>query len=146
VVVSIPLGRWQELPAEPLAGKVVVDTCNYYPQRDGRIDDLDAGRLTSSELVARHLDHARLVKAFNTIYWERLRDRGRPPGDAGRLAIPLAGDDPEAKRLVAGLIDQLGFDPVDTGDLAGGGRRQQPGSPIYNQPLTRAQVEQRLAG
>jgi predicted dinucleotide-binding enzyme len=146
VVVSIPLGRWQELPAEPLAGKVVVDTCNYYPQRDGRIDDLDAGRLTSSELVASHLDHARLVKAFNTIYWERLRDQGRPPGAPGRLAIPLAGDDPEAKRLVAGLIDQLGFDPVDTGDLAGGGRRQQPGSPIYNQPLTRAQVEQRLAG
>jgi len=145
VVVSIPFGRHDELPAERLSGKVVVDTTNYYSQRDGSFAELDADQTTSSELLAGRLPDARLVKAFNTIYWERLRDRGRPqPFDGDRLAIPLAGDDAEAKRVVAGLIDEIGFDPVDTGTLAQGGRRQQPGSPIYNVPLTGDELRQRL--
>ncbi len=144
VVVSIPFGRYTQLPAERLAGKVVVDTNNYYPQRDGHIAELDEGRTSSSELLARHLPGARVVKAFNTMYWERLRDQGRPAGGGERLAIPVAGDDAEAKRVVAGLIDGIGFDPVDTGGLADGGRRQQPGSPVYNAPLTGEQLRQRL--
>ena len=142
VVVSIPLGRYRDVPAGPLAGKIVVDTNNYYPQRDGAIAELDGGGTTSSELLAARWPGARVVKAFNTIYWERLRDLGRP-GAGDRLG--MAGDDAEAKRVVAGLIDELGFDPVDNGGLAEGGRRQQPGSPVYNVPLTGDELRRRLS-
>jgi 8-hydroxy-5-deazaflavin:NADPH oxidoreductase len=145
VVVSVPLGRYRDVPAGPLAGKIVVDTNNYYPQRDGAIAELDGGGTTSSELLAARWPGARVVKAFNTIYWERLRDQGRPGAGADRLGIPLAGDDAEAKRVVAGLIDELGFDPVDNGGLAEGGRRQQPGSPVYNVPLTGDELRRRLS-
>ena len=144
VVVSIPLGRYRDVPAGPLAGKIVVDTNNYYPQRDGAVAELDGGGTTSSELLAARWPGARVVKAFNTIYWERLRDLGRP-GAGDRLGIPLAGDDAEAKRVVAGLIDELGFDPVDNGGLAEGGRRQQPGSPVYNVPLTGDELRRHLS-
>jgi predicted dinucleotide-binding enzyme len=135
VIVAIPFGAYRDLPADALAGRIVVDAGNYYPGRDGHIEALDAGTTTSSELVAGHLPGARVVKAFNTIHYARLRDEGRPRGAPDRLAIPLAGDDPEAKALVARLIDEMGFEPVDTGSLAEGGRRQQPGSPIYGRPL-----------
>lgn len=134
VLVAIPLGRISELPAAELSGKTVIDANNYYPERDGQIPELDAGTLGSSEMLARALPGARVVKAFNTIYYERLEHEGRPPGTAERLAIPLAGDDIEAKEIVAALIDDMGFDPVDAGTLADG-RRQQPGTPVYNNPV-----------
>lgn len=144
VLVAIPFGRYRELPAAPLAGTIVIDAMNYYPSRDGAIPALDDGTATSSALVRDHLRGARMAKAFNTIWSERLRTAGRPAGDPRRLAIPLAGDDAEAKQVVAGLIDQIGFDPVDTGGLDEGGRRQQPGTPVYNQPLTAAQAREVL--
>ena len=81
-----------------------------------------------------------MVKAFNTLYYERLRNGARPADSPDRLAVPLAGDDAQAKVTVAGLIDEIGFDPLDTGPLAAGGRYQQPGSPIYNRALTRAEA------
>jgi predicted dinucleotide-binding enzyme len=131
VAVAIPFGRYRELPADAFAGKIVVDANNYYPQRDGAIADLDADRATSSELLAAHLPGARVVKAFNTIYAGHLRERGRPDApESERLAIPLAGDDADAKRVVAGLIREIGFAPVDAGTLADS-RRQQPGTPVY---------------
>ncbi len=141
VIVAIPLARVDALPADAVReGAVVVDANNYYPDRDGRIADLDEERTTSSELLAARLPSARVVKAFNTMFWERLRDEGRPDAPADeRLAIPVAGDDAEAKRRVAGLIDDLGFTAVDHGDLAAG-RRQQPGTPVYNRPLTPAEA------
>jgi predicted dinucleotide-binding enzyme len=142
VLVAIPYKAYPILPVAPLAGKVVIDAMNYYPQRDGHIDFED---LTSSELVARHLPQSRLVKAFNTMYFQTLASKGRPDAPTyERLALFLAGDDPEAKKIVAGLIDEIGFAPVDTGSLREGGRRQQPGSPIYNQPLTPPQARQLL--
>ena len=145
VVVAIPLGSHTELPADALAGRVVIDAMNYYQGRDGRIDELEGdGVIGSSELLARHLPGARVVKAFNTIHWQRLRDEGRPEGAAGRLAVPIAGDDAAAKEIVAGLIDRIGFDPVDAGSLADG-RRQQPGTPVYNQPLSADGVREALA-
>jgi hypothetical protein len=113
---------------------------NYYPQRDGRID---FGGLTSSELVARHLPEGRLVKAFNTMYFETLATEGRPsapPED--RLVLFVAGDDPEAKGVVVRLIHELGFAPLDTGSLRDGGRRQEPGSPIYNHPMKLAEARE----
>jgi predicted dinucleotide-binding enzyme len=144
VVVSIPFGRYREVPAQPLARKIVIDTMNYYPQRDGHFPELDSGRTTSSELLQAHLPQARVVKAFNAIRWDQLRDRGRPPGASDRVAIPISGDDPAAKQTVAALIDQIGFDAVDAGNLAGGGRRHQPGTPVYVVTLTAAELRERL--
>jgi predicted dinucleotide-binding enzyme len=142
VLVAIPLRAYSDLPAEPFAGKVVIDANNYYPQRDGQIAELDSGETTSSELLARHLSGARIVKAFNTMNFRPLGSEGRADAPrAERLAIYLAGDDEHAKQIVAGLIEEIGFAPVDTGDLHEGGARQQPGAPIYNNPMTAAEAE-----
>jgi hypothetical protein len=145
VVVSVPFGRNRELPTEGLAGKVVIDTNNYYPQRDGHFEELDTDRTTSSELLQAHLPGARVVKAFNAILWSRLRDDGRPAGDSERVGIPISGDDEDAKRTVAELIDQIGFDAVDAGTLAEGGRKHQPGSPAYTEGLHTGELRARLA-
>lgn len=134
VVVAIPYGRYRELPTDALRDKVVIDACNYYPERDGRDSDLDSGRTTSSEKIKQHID-ANLVKAFNAIYWNVLRDGSRPRGDPERLAIPLSGSDAEARAVVAGLIRDIGFDPVDAGNLGQGGRKHQPGTVVYTAEL-----------
>lgn len=146
VVVSVPFGRYRELPTEGFAGKVVVDTNNYYPGRDGHFEDLDADRTTSSELLQAHLTGSRVVKAFNAIRWRSLRDLRRPPGDRERVGIPISGDDEEAKRVVAELIDQIGFDAVDAGSLAEGGRKHQPGAEVYAADLPGGELRRRLSG
>ncbi len=137
VFISIPLGKYQQLPTNGFDGKIVIDSNNYYPDRDGRIADLDNGSTTSSELLAAHLPGARVVKGFNTIWFEHLRTQGNidlPLSE--RRAIFIAGDDTEAKEIVAGLIEDIGFAAVDTGFLSEGGRSQQPDSLIYNKELT----------
>ena len=141
VLVAIPFWRYGSLPAGPLSGKIVVDAMNYYEGRDGRID---FGDLTSSEMVARRLPDARLVKAFNTMYYETLRTEGNRSG-GDRLVLFVAGDDEEAKAVVSRLIEEIGFEPVDTGSLRDGGRKQQPGSPIYNNPMPAERVRETLA-
>jgi 8-hydroxy-5-deazaflavin:NADPH oxidoreductase len=145
VVVAIPLGQYQTVPAKQLAGKIVVDAMNYYPNRDGEMRELDG--LTSSELLARHLPGARVVKAFNTMLAPVLATAGQPgtPLD-DRLALLLAGDDSAAKAVVSQLIEDIGFTPFDTGSLRDGGRRQQPGTPAYTQRLTAKEVRQALSG
>lgn len=140
VLVAIPFGRYRELPAAELKGRIVVDAMNYYPGRDGEID---FGGRTSSELVAEALPGARLVKAFNTMNSGNLGLEATEDVER-RLAIFLAGDDAEAKAAVAELIREIGFAPYDTGSLAEGGRLQQPGSPIYNVPLTESQAAEKL--
>jgi 8-hydroxy-5-deazaflavin:NADPH oxidoreductase len=131
VAVAIPPRAILDLPPAPLAGRIVVDANNYYPQPDARIPQLDADQTTSSELLASLLPGATVVKAFNTIHFRRLLDDSHPELPATeRLAIPVAGDDPNAKATVMGLIHQLGFTGVDAGTLADS-RRQQPGSPLY---------------
>jgi len=145
VIVSIPFGRYAQLPAAPLAGKVVVDSNNYYPSRDGRWPALDADETTSSELLAAHLPGARVVKAFNTVYWEHLRDHARPAGAADRLALPIVGDDADAKATVGALIDEVGYDAVDMGAL-GEGRRQQPDAELYGAELTTEELRGHLDG
>lgn len=134
VVVSIPLKNYRQVPSEPLRGTVVVDTNNYYPQRDGQMADLDDESSTSAELLQAHLPGARVVKAFNHITAAHLGSHGRPPGTAGRRALAIAGDDAEAKRTVADLVDSFGFDVVDAGPLAEGWRYQ-PGTPAYGAEL-----------
>lgn len=144
VVVSVPFGRYRELPTEGTAGKVLVDTCNYYPGRDGHFPELDTDQTTSSELIAAHFPGARVVKAFNAMYWNHLRDRGRPLGDPERLGIPISGDDPAAKDTVTTLVDQIGFDAVDAGSLAEGGRKHQPGTSVYTVDLPTNELYARL--
>jgi hypothetical protein len=143
VVVSVPFGRYQEVPAEPLAGKVVIDTNNYYPARDGQWPRLDADETTSSELLADHLADSRIVKAFNSIYFEHLRDEGTPAGNAKRRALPIAGDDPAAKATVAALLDEIGFDAVDAGPLVAG-RLFQPDTPPYGARQNAAELRDAL--
>jgi predicted dinucleotide-binding enzyme len=134
VFLAIPVAAMYDLPAAGLDGKIVVDATNYYPQRDGQIPELDDGSIGSSELLARDLPGSRVVKAMNTMSYVRLAGEAKPAGAAGRLAIPLAGDDPGAKEIVSGLINDMGFDPVDAGTLADG-RNQQPGTAVYDRPL-----------
>jgi predicted dinucleotide-binding enzyme len=146
VVVAIPVKAVEDLPPDPFAGKIVVDANNYYPGRDGQYESLDTDATTSTEMLAAHLPGARVVKAFNTMNYRLLDSGGRTDAPADeRLAIFLAGDDAEAKAVVAGLIEELGFARVDTGGLADGGRRQQPGTPVYGADLTAAQARDALA-
>jgi 8-hydroxy-5-deazaflavin:NADPH oxidoreductase len=133
VVATITLGAYRHLPVDALAGKTVIDTMNYYPDRDGRFADLDAGTVTSSALVQRHLAGSRVVKAFNNIDFRRLYTRARPAGAPDRSALPIAGDDPAAKAETARLLDVLGYDTVDIGTL-GDSWRSEPGTPVYVQP------------
>jgi 8-hydroxy-5-deazaflavin:NADPH oxidoreductase len=118
VVVTIPLKNISDVPAAPLAGKIVIDTNNYYPQRDGHIRELDNEETTTSELVQRHLPGAKIVKAFNHIYAAALTSDGQPAGTPNRRALAIAGNDANAKRVVAELIDRFGFDVVDIGPLS----------------------------
>ena len=133
VVVTIPLKAYREVPVEPLRGKVVIDTNNYYPQRDGQIAELDDGSTTSSELLQQHLPESRVVKAFNNIFFGHLASLARPAGDPERSALAIAGDDAVAKRAVTEFLDSVGYDAYDVGPLAEG-RRFQPDTPAYGQP------------
>jgi 8-hydroxy-5-deazaflavin:NADPH oxidoreductase len=133
VLEAVPFGKYQELPAAALTDKVVISASNYYPERDGEID---FHILTQTELVAAHLEGSHVVKAFNTIYWEHLRDQGdvvRPLDE--RRAIFIAGDSAEAKAVVRELIEEIGFAAVDTGVLAESSV-QEPGAVVYNRDLT----------
>lgn len=137
VIVTIPEKNIVRLPSGLFDGVpdtvVVVDTGNYYPQqRDGRIDAIENGA-TESRWVADRLGRP-VVKAFNTIYARHLLERGKPKGAAGRIALPVAGDDRRAKDIVFRLLDDMGFDAVDSGSLDESWR-QQPGTPIYGADL-----------
>lgn len=144
VIVTIPLKAYATVPSDELNGKIVVDTNNYYPDRDGRFSELDDGSTTSSELLAEHLGGSFVVKAFNTIYFEDLSNQPQAPGSPGRRALPIAGDDSAAKEAVAAMIDMFGFDVVDAGPLSEGWRFQ-PGTPAYNVRMTADELSAALA-
>jgi predicted dinucleotide-binding enzyme len=124
VVVTIPTKNVNEVPVAPLAGKVVIDTNNYYPQRDGQIEALDNESTTVSELLQSHLPESHVVKAFNHIMFSDLATQGVPAGTPERRALAVAGDSDEARAAVSELIDELGFDAVDVGALSEGWRYQ----------------------
>ena len=147
VVITIPMKAVPNLPNDLLHGAapdvVVIDTCNYYPQqRDGRIDAIEEG-MTESSWVEQQLGVS-LVKAFSGIVADHLLSGGLPHGTGGRIALPVAGDDPAAKAVVMELIDQLGFDAVDDGGLADSWR-QQPGTPVYGADADADGVRKALA-
>ena len=143
VLLAVPWSRKEDaIPdAGPYDDKIVIDAMNPYTE-DFEIEDL--GDRTSSEITETLVPGARLVKAFNTIHYRRLATEGKAKGAKGRLAIFVASDDAAAKTVVSQLIDEIGFEPIDAGSLADG-RRQQPGSPIYNVPLTASEAKKELA-
>jgi predicted dinucleotide-binding enzyme len=130
VVVTIPLKAYRSVPVEPLAGKAVIDTNNYYAQRDGHFPELDDASITSSELLQKHLPTAKVVKGFNNIYFKHLQALARPAGSPERSALAIAGDDGQAKATVTEFLDRIGYDTVDAGPLSEGWRFQ-PGTPAY---------------
>jgi predicted dinucleotide-binding enzyme len=140
----VPLRAVPDLPADALSGKVVVDANNYYPERDGHVEEIDDNSLTSSRWTAELLSGANVVKAFNTIEATHLLRLGRAAGEDGRIALPVAGDDPSAKQTVQLLVEELGFDPVDAGTLDESWR-QQPGTPVYGTDRDATGVRKGLA-
>ncbi|MFI0965788.1 NADPH-dependent F420 reductase [Streptomyces sp. NPDC021080] len=135
VVVTVPLKAFDRIPAAPLSGKTVIDTGNYYPERDGEITALKDGSATESQLLQSHLPDAHVVKGFNNIFFRHLGALARPKGAPDRTTLPLAGDDPAAVEHAAELLDLLGFDALAYGTLADSWRSQ-PGTPVYGLPYS----------
>jgi len=144
VVVTVPLRNYRAVPVAPLAGKVVIDTNNYYPERDGHIAALDSESTTTSELLQAHLPASKVVKAFNHIYAAALTTDGQPPGSSKRRALAVAGDDAAAKATVEKLIDEFGFDTVDIGPLKESWRIQRD-TPGYGPRRTATELRADLA-
>ncbi|MCP2314864.1 hypothetical protein APR12_000194 [Nocardia amikacinitolerans] len=143
VVAAIPLTAFAQLPADALSGKTVLDTANYYPERDGHLTELDTGTLTSSALLQRHLPEAQVVKAFNNITPHQLLSLARPANAPDRSALPIAGDHAESKTEATRLLDMLGYDAVDIGPLATSWRSE-PNTPVYIEPYLGARPAMNL--
>jgi 8-hydroxy-5-deazaflavin:NADPH oxidoreductase len=144
ILLALPWRKREELrslPSELFKNKIVIDATNPYSEN---FEVIDLENRTSSEEIAKQVPSIHLVKAFNTLYYETLRDGGRPSGE-DRLVLFIAGDDIHAKAEVSKLIEDIGFVAVDTGSLREGGRKQQPGSPLYNNPMTVETARKRLA-
>jgi len=144
VVVTIPLKNIDQLPVDALAGKLVIDTNNYYPQRDGRIEALEDESTTTAELLQAELPTSRVVKAFNHIAAPHIAEDAKPAGAPGRRALIVAGDDADAKATVAAFIDAIGFDAVDIGALSEGWRIQRD-TPGYVARLTAPELTEAVA-
>lgn len=143
VVLAMPLNRYTHVPPSCLAGRIVVDAMNYWAPTDGHMPDFERD-LSSSEIVQQHLNAARLVRTLNHIGYHDLEEQALPPGHPERQALALAGDDEEARAIVAGFIDSLGYDPVDAGPLAAS-RKFNAGTPIFGSRLKRQELEALLA-
>jgi predicted dinucleotide-binding enzyme len=144
VVVSVPLKNYKAVPVAPLAGKVVIDTNNYYPQRDGHIAELDNESTTTAELLQAHLPTSKVVKGFNHIYASQLTTDGQPAGTKNRRALVIAGNDAAAKSKVTRLLDEFGFDTVDAGPLNEGWRIQRD-TPGYGPRRNAEELKKDLA-
>ncbi len=144
VIVTVPLKAYQDVPVEPLAGKIVLDTNNYYWERDGRIAELDEKQATTTGLLQAHLPGAKVAKAFNHILAADILTTGSPAGTPDRRALATASDHPDASAFVTELYDQFGFDTVDIGSVAESWRVERD-QPAYVARQTKAELEQNLA-
>lgn len=144
LVLAVPFYAYTQLSAALLADKLLIDACNYYPERDDHIDELDLHRTSSSTLIAEHFSCSRIVKAFNAIPMNDLENDGLPAKSPKRRALPLAGDLESDKQLVVQLYEQFGFDAVDAGRLVEGVRFE-PGTPAYCKPLATEELQAALA-
>lgn len=140
VVITVPVSAFPDLPVAPMAGKTVIDTCNYGPERDGHIPELDGTSLTSSELLQRYIPDVLLVKAFNNIFYKHLLSLARPAGAADRTYLPIAGDSAPAKAAVTEFIDSIGYSVINAGSLADSWR-QATGTPVWGTPYGPDSVE-----
>jgi predicted dinucleotide-binding enzyme len=143
-VVTVPLKNYQEIPVEPLAGKIVIDTNNYYWERDGRIPALDNGEATTSGLLQEHLPESKVAKGFNHIMASQISTDGTPAGTDNRRALATASDYPEAAELVTRLYDEFGFDTVDIGSLEDSWRVERD-RPAYVVRQTAQELKDNLA-
>ncbi|OVZ98836.1 NADPH-dependent F420 reductase [Yersinia vastinensis] len=144
VLIAVPLKNYRAVPVAALAGKIVLDANNYYPERDGQMVELDTHQTTTSELLARHLPESKIVKTFNSIRVKELEVDGQLAGTPHRRALPIAGDDTEAKQRVTKLLDEFGFDTLDAGPLAQG-RLFERGTVPYCVRYTLPELKQALA-
>jgi len=144
VVVTVPFGRYRDVPVEPLAGKIVIDTNNYYWERDGRFPELDRGEATTSGMLQAHLPTSKVVKAFNHIAAAEITTEGSPAGTPGRRALTVSSDDAQAAAFVIDLYDQLGFDAVYVGPLSESWRVERD-RPAYGRRQTKEELEENLA-
>jgi predicted dinucleotide-binding enzyme len=143
-IVTVPLKAYRDVPVAPLAGKIVLDTNNYYWERDGRIPALEEKRATTSGLLQDHLPESKVAKAFNHIVSGEILADGKPAGDADRRALATAGDDDEAVAFVTALYDEFGFDTVNVGPLAESWRVERD-QPAYGVRQTRDELVENLA-
>jgi predicted dinucleotide-binding enzyme len=143
-IVAIPITTVSQVPVEPLAGKVVIATINYFPQRDGRIAEIDDGTTTAPGILQAHLPTSHVVRAFSMVDAADMSGDGHPKGDPKRRALALAGDDPAAKRVVARLYEECGFDALDLGGLDESWRVD-PGQPAFVTRQTLAELEANVA-
>ncbi|MDR6578486.1 NADPH-dependent F420 reductase [Pseudomonas extremaustralis] len=144
VLVAIPFEHYRSVPAQWLEGKTILDPNNYYPERDGHFPALDRFETTTSRLLAEHFSHSKVVKVFNAIFATDLTEHARPHGAPDRRALPVAADDAGAKAQVIGLLDELGFDAVDAGNLDDSWRFERA-KPAYCVPLDQAGLRAALA-
>jgi predicted dinucleotide-binding enzyme len=145
VVLAIPLHRFGKLDPDLLAGKIVVDMMNYWPEVNGFLAEFNRRDLGSSELVARRLADSRVVKTFNHLGYHQIDEESRASGDPDRRALGVAGDDPAAVALVSEFVERVGFDPVPVGGLAAG-RMLEPDGPVFGTPMSRPEFERSLGG
>jgi predicted dinucleotide-binding enzyme len=139
IVLAVPFAVYSKLPVDTLAGKIVVDTLNYYPQRDGVMPEVDTMTISTSELVQRHLTKSIVIRAINNVDFVRLLTNARPAKSPDRSALPVAGDDAAAKAMVIALLDRIGYDAVDMGPLAESWRSE-PTMPVYVSPYMRPET------
>lgn len=144
VLVAVPLKHYDQVPVEPLVGKVVIDANNYYPQRDGHIEALDKGEATTVGMMQSHLPQSHVVKAFNNIQAAHIPTDGTPAGTENRRALPIAGDHAEANAFVANFLDELGYDAVDIGPLADSWRVERD-TPAYVTRSNADELKERVA-
>ncbi|MEL6681846.1 MAG: NAD(P)-binding domain-containing protein [Pseudomonadota bacterium] len=143
VILAAPMSAYNKLPKNQLQEKVVIDACNYYPERDGDIPPLQNRETTSSALIASSIKNPAVVKAFNCIVMTDMPRDARPSGAANRRALPFAGDDDNARQIVSGMIDAFGFEPVDAGPLSESWRFE-PETPVYCVPLQAKELKASL--
>jgi len=144
VVIAVPLHKYRTLDPTLLAGKTVIDVMNYWAPTDGEVDDFENDPRTSSEVIQDFLAEASVVKSLNHIGYHELEEEGQNPGTTGRRALAVAGDSDDAKALVAGFIDRLGYDTIDAGQLAAG-RAFEPGTEIFNGSHTAEELQALLS-